>query len=211
MLQQLPKDKSVLYFNNEQAGVDVKRRLVSSVTGMSGDACDLNPVEALKNYKERGGDRFHIYDKSFMDYKFVQERLRRHKNDVGLVLFDQLWKVQGFAKHSSNDFMQLAKQFTWARDIAKEYAPTIAVHQLSGDVAGTKYIDMQAMFGSRVAIQGEADAIITIGRTTDGTLADDIRHIHVPKNKLRGSDPTMRNAKFDCRIEHTIAKFGDIK
>lgn len=212
MLPQLPDDKEILYFNNEQAVQDMQMRLVTAVTGQTEADIKADPVSVEKLFDDAGGYRIHLYDKSYMNVRYVMERIRRHEGKIGLIVFDQLWKIRGASK-SQNDFMQLAHIFSWARDIAKEHAPVIAVHQADGDTMGReKYLTMDHLFGSRIAIQGEADAIITIGRLTDKSTRDDLRHFHVPKNKLpAGTDPTDREPRFDAFIDHNHVKYKDIK
>ena len=108
--------------------------------------------------------------------------------------------------------MKMAYQFLWARNLAKEYAPVIVSHQLDGasSLKPTKYIDMAYMFGSKVAIQGEADFIITMGRIKDGSTPQDLRHFHMPKNKSRSPDPTAANIKFDAYVDHDLVRFRDV-
>lgn len=211
MLTQMKDGEEILYFNNEQSVDDMQMRLVTAVTGKTELDIKTDSVAVEKLYDSMGGYRITIYDKGFMDTKYISERIKRHPK-VGLIVFDQLWKIRGASK-SSNDFMQLAHIFAWGRDIAKAHAPVIAVHQADGDTIGReKYLTMDHLFGSRIAIQGEADAIITIGRMTDGSTRPDLRHFHIPKNKLpSGTDPTDREPRFDAFIDHNLVKYRDIK
>ncbi len=210
MLNQIPDDQYIMYFNNEQAMKDMAYRLRSAVLGKSFDDIMLDPTQAVTDYKALGGERVLLYDKSYMDTKFVEERIKRYEGKIGLIIFDQLWKIKGNSK-SSNDFMQLAHIFAWARDICKKHAPVITVHQADAQAYGLKYLGMENLFGSNIAIQGEADAIVTIGRTTDGSALPTVRHFNVPKNKLQqGSDPTCRNNKFDAFIDHNLVRFTDV-
>lgn len=210
-LKQLPKDQHILYFNNEQAMQKMQLRLVSAVLHRDRASILADPIQANKDFIAAGGDRIHLYDKSYMSTKYVEERLKRHHGKIGLILFDQLWKISG-ASRSNNDFMQLAHQFAWARDIAKTHSPVICAHQADGDSMGkTKYLTMDHLFGSRIAIQGEADLIITIGRLTDGSQRPDVRHLHIPKNKLDpGNDPSDREPKFDAFVDHEHVCFKDV-
>lgn len=210
MLPQVKDDQYIIYFNNEQAMKDMAYRLRSAVLGRSIDDIMLNPAQAVTDYKAAGGERVLLFDKSYMDTKFVEERLKRYEGKIGLIIFDQLWKIKGSSK-SSNDFMQLAHIFAWARDICKKHAPVITVHQADASSYGLKYLGMENLFGSNIAIQGEADAIITIGRMTDGSALPTVRHFNVPKNKLpEGTDPTCRNNKFDAFIDHKLVRFKDV-
>jgi hypothetical protein len=140
----------------------------------------------------------------------MEERLKRYEGHIGLILFDQLWKIRG-ASDTKNDFMQMAHVYSWARDICKTHAPTIAVPQADAQGYNHKYMTMDHLFGSNIPIQGEADAIIMIGRMTDGSQRPDVRHFNVPKNKLpAGTDPTDRNRKFDVFIDHDLVRFRDV-
>ena len=210
MLPQIPDDNYIVYFNNEQAMRDMAYRLRSAILRRSIDDIMLNPKQAVDDYKAAGGERVLLFDKSYMSTKFVDERLKRFEGKIGLIIFDQLWKIKGASK-SNNDFMQLAHTFAWARDICKKHAPVITVHQADASSYGLKYLGMENLFGSNIAIQGEADAIITIGKMTDGSTLPTVRHFNVPKNKLsKGTDPTCRNNKFDAFIDHDLVRFTDV-
>jgi replicative DNA helicase len=211
MASQLPEGKKVLYFNNEQKGRALNHRIISRVLGKSVDDVLTDPLESLREFEKTGfKDKYILIDSANTD-RIIIERLKKYRDVVGLILFDQLWKVQMTALKTQNEFMALGKQYAWGREIAKEYAPVMTVHQLDGASANMKYIEMQNMFGSKVALQGEADLIINIGRVTDGSEPYNIRHFYVPKNKLTGGDPTQRNNKFDAEIKHDICKFEDVK
>ena len=65
------------------------------------------------------------------------------------------------------------------------------------------------MHGSQTDIQGEADAIIALGRTHEPGF-EQSRFIYIPKNKLAGgplSDESQRNGKFEVLIQPDIARF----
>ena len=210
ILPQIQPDQHILYFNNEQSGGDMAYRLRSAVLQRDIDDILADPVKAQKDYAQRGGERILLYDKSYMTTQYVEERIKRNEGKIGLILFDQLWKIRGASK-SNNDFMQMAHVYAWARDICKQHAPVITVHQADAQGYNVKYMSMDHLFGSNIPIQGEADAIIMIGRCTDGSTRDNVRHIHVPKNKLpKGSDPFNRNRKFDVYIDHDLVRYRDV-
>lgn len=59
-------------------------------------------------------------------------------------------------------------------------------------------------------LQGEADAIITLGRNLEDSTKQYSRGLYVPKNKLAGGSrtiPEMRNGKFEIQIAPHIARF----
>jgi hypothetical protein len=210
MLPQMKDDQHILYFNNEQSGGGMAYRLRSAVLQKPLHDILADPAQSNTDYAAAGGERIMLYDKSYMTTKYIEERLKRYEGHIGLILFDQLWKIRG-ASNSKNDFMQMAHVYSWARDICKTHAPTIAVHQADAQGYNHKYMTMDHLFGSNIPIQGEADAIIMIGRMTDGSQRPDVRHFNVPKNKLpAGTDPTDRNRKFDVFIDHDLVRFRDV-
>ena len=96
--------------------------------------------------------------------------------------------------------------FNWARELAKKYAPVITVHQADGSAEGVKWIDMSKLYGSKTGVQGEADAIITIGRLPE---EGNKRYLYVPKNKLDGNNQAMRNGRFEIEIVPTLGRFKE--
>ncbi len=70
---------------------------------------------------------------------------------------------------------------------------------------------MEQIYGTKTGVQGEADAIIAIGRKDDEPTVPDRnnRYIHIPKNKMTGNDESLRNGKFQIRIQPTIARFKE--
>ena len=126
------------------------------------------------------------------------------KYDVGLLIFDQLWKVHGFEKDAGNEVTRQTMIFNWAREMAKKIAPVITVHQADGSAEGQKWIDMGQLYGSKTGVQGEADAIITIGRLPE---EGDKRYLYIPKNKLDGNNQALRNGRFEIEILPEIGRF----
>ena len=84
----------------------------------------------------------------------------------------------------------IQKLFNAYRELAKTYDTTIiGVAQGRGECENKKYLELSDIYGSRVAIQGELDWALGIGRMLDPAYADQ-RFINIPKNKLG------ENAKF---------------
>jgi len=68
---------------------------------------------------------------------------------------------------------------------------------------------MNQLRGSKTDKIGEADAIITIGKSNEPGM-DLQRYIHVPKNKLFGGDETIethRHGCFEVEIKPSIARY----
>ena len=208
---QMEDDQIVLWINNEEGGEKVKYRIVQAALGWSNEKMIDNPSVTYQTYKDMMGgmDRVEVLDKQTASVHEVSALMKKH--NVGLLVFDQLWKLYGFNKESgSNEVMRQTMLFNQGREWAKEYCPVINVHQADGTAEGEPYPNMSQLHMSKVGIQGEADAIIMIGRSNDPKIARDTRFINIPKNKLSGgplSDPSYRNGKFELEIQTEIARF----
>jgi hypothetical protein len=102
-----------------------------------------------------------------------------------------LLKVGGTGKKEDHDkFEALGGEF---RKIAQEYGPVIVVAQADPMATNMKYIPQDYIYKSKTAIQGEADALIMLGKVDDDP--DNIRYIHVAKNKMPPSDCTDDSLK----------------
>ena len=209
MAQQLKDDEKVLWFNNEEAGAKVQLRILQAQLNMTSEDIMVNPGDAMKEYtKLMHGDpkRIIVYDKAVLEVKDIAIALKKH--NVKLIVFDQLWKVQGIPE-ASNDVHKMTLLFNMGREWAKEFAPVITVHQCDGSAGGMEYIPMENLYMSKTGVQGEADAIITLGRSYDPTKKHS-RFFNVPKNKLAGgpdSVPAMRNMQREVLLDAERAQF----
>lgn len=209
MAPQLPDDRYVIWFNNEEEGRKVKLRCVQAATGMKLSEIEADPVNAWHNYEMAVGalDKIKFYSRPTFSVRDIEEVLARYP--AGLIIFDQLRKVKGFDREAANDVGRMELLFQQAREWAKEYGPVLNVHQAGGDAEGQQYIEMNQVYGSQTAIQGESDAIVTIGRLHEAGY-EYSRFLYVPKNKMAGgpkADESLRNGKFEVKINPTIARF----
>ena len=199
MLQMMPADQCVLYFGNEERGNALHKRVVYSLTNKNKDEVNKDVVKTADEYQHLRGDDFKIFSVHGMALRTI-ERYIKHYNP-GLIVFDQLYKVQGNDKEG--EVQKIKKLFEGARKIAAEYAPVIAVHQCDGTAYNSVYAGMEQLYMSRIGIQGEADAIITIGTSTEPGN-ETKRYINIPKNKLDGgphSAEMYRHSKWEVVID----------
>lgn len=211
MAPQLPEGKYVLWVNNEEKGESVKLRLVQAALAWEAQKIALAPTTAAAEYEKAigGKGKIKVFDEAKASIYDVEELLSR--GDVGLLIVDQLRKLKGF-EHIKSDVARDEHVFNTGREWAKAYCPVAVVHQADGTAEGVEYISQNQLYGSKTAIQGELDAIITIGRNLDITKQDR-RYIWVPKNKLSGggiSDPVQRNGRFEVKIQPEIARFKSL-
>lgn len=208
MAQQLEDDEHVIWFNNEEAGSAVQSRIMQAALGCTGRELDIDREQSFKDYCAVMGrpDKIKVIDKAVITVQDVHQALKSYK--VGLIVFDQLWKVQGVSD-ASNDVHRMTLLFSYAREWAKEYAPVITVHQADGSAEGIEYLTMNQLYMSKTGVQGEADAIIMIGRSND-PIKKDSRFISIPKNKLpAGTKPSERNMKREVIMDAEHARFKE--
>lgn len=200
-------DRPILWFNNEQEGKQVSLRCYQSALGL-----DLvNLQRGLKEHR----DKFHeitkgnikIFDSAQIHYKTVEKACARF--NPSLIIFDQIDKIVGH--QNDREDLRLGAIYQWARELAKQYAPTIGVCQADGTGEGQKWLTMANVANAKTSKQAEADFIIGIGKVNDAGY-DAIRYLHASKNKLLDSmiDETLRHGRREVIIEPTIGRYRDI-
>lgn len=207
MASQLPKDKFVVWFNNEESGNRVKLRLVQAALGWKREQILVDPARAKEKYIQMVGDwnRIVIIDSADITIRKVESAVRQYP--PGLIVFDQLRKVRAFGKAERSDVQRLALLYGYARSLAKRYAPVLTVHQAGGDAANSLYPEAHMLEGCRTEIQGELDLQIMMGRTEE-VGKEMARGLHLVKNKLPSpGDEALRHSKWLVYINSEIARF----
>jgi len=183
---------------------------MQAALGVESEEIERDPTKFLEEYQElMRGNRIKVIHNSLMTVQDVESVVNHLDGKVGLIIFDQLWKMGGFEKESSNDVDRQTKLFGWARSMA-DVAPVLNVHQADASAEGMLHFEMNQLYGSKTGIQGECDAIVTLGRPHSAEYSANTRGLYAPKNKLAGGprrDKTMKNAKFEVEIQPDIARF----
>ena len=198
----------VLWFNNEEQGNKVAIRCYQAALGLPQDYLFDNRERRQREYVQATGNRIKILDFEDSNNKLRIENILKTSNPA-LIIFDQIDKIKGF-KGERND-LELKAIYQWAREIAKTYAPVIAVSQASGEAEGKLYLTMDMVDGSKTAKQGEADWILGIGKEQDNTSRT--RFFNIVKNKLIGDSdtlPDLRHGSVQVLIKPEIARYEDI-
>ena len=201
-------DGQVLWFNNEEQGNKVAIRVFQAALGLPTEFLFDNRERRQREYDNVTGDRIKIFDFEDSNNKARIESILKESNPA-LIIFDQIDKIKGF-KGERND-LELKQIYQWAREIAKEYAPVIAVSQASGEAEGKLFLTMDMVDGSKTAKQGEADWILGIGKEQDNTSRT--RYFNISKNKLIGdtdSLPDLRHGSTQVLIKPEVARYEDI-
>jgi replicative DNA helicase len=206
MVEQTEGD--IIWFNNEEQGNKVAIRCYQAVLGITAESLfgDIDRNQAL--FETKTGKRIKIYDFEDSSRANRIDSILKNSNPA-LIIFDQIDKIKGF-KGDRND-LELKAIYQWAREIAKTYAPVIAVCQASGEAEGKLWLTMDMVDSSKTAKQGEADWILGIGKEQDNTSR--YRYLNITKNKLLGdadSLPELRHGSVQVLIKPEIARYEDL-
>lgn len=215
LAQQLPKDRPVVWVNNEEESSVVFFRIVQAAIGKESKTIIADSKTAMEEYTDlMGGNKDKIRVTKDMNHVRDLETLFREVNP-GLIVFDQLDKVNGFKSEERED-ITLGKIYKWARELARTYGPVIAASQLSASAVDMKdppFIGLDALRGSKTDKPGEADAVVTLGKYKEPKTPEEemIRTINVPKNKLPGGGvkhmESHRHGQFLVTIDPIRARF----
>ena len=215
LAQQLPKDRPVVWVNNEEESSVVFFRIVQATLGQESKTIIADSKKAMVDYAAlMGGNKDKIRVTKDMNNVRDLETLFREVNP-GLIIFDQLDKVDGFKSDERED-LKLGKIYKWARELARSYGPVIAASQLSASAVEMKdppFIGLDALRGSKTDKPGDADVVITIGKYKEPKSPEEemIRTINVPKNKLPGGGSKQvesdRHGQFLVTIDPIRARY----
>lgn len=196
-----------IWFNNEEQGSKVKLRNMQAAFKVTSKEIYANPEHFRNQWLEELGGMLIIVDEPRITSRMVESMCEKH--NPSLIVFDQLDKI-AWGESERND-LKLKAIYQWAREIAKKYAPFIAVCQAGGSGDGKKYLDMNDVDSSLTAKQGEADFMFGIGKTFNENEAGQ-RFISISKNKLLGDSDSledMRHAKIPVVFNPSVARYED--
>ena len=210
MAEQLSEeDGPILWINNEEQSEKPMLRCIQASTG-----CTLPELYSnLQGYgelfkKNTKGKLKIIKDVSVIHKSTVEKLCRRFR--PSLIIFDQIDKIVGF--DDDREDLKLGAIYQWARELAKQYAPVIAVCQADGSGEGQKWLTMSNVANAKTSKQAEADWILGIGKVNDPGY-DSIRYLHASKNKLLGDEdtvPDQRHGRREVLIDPQVARYKDI-
>ena len=212
---QLPKNRPVIWVNNEEESTVVFFRIVQAALGLDSKAMIADSAGAMAKYTAlMGGDKNKIRVTRDTNHMRDLETLFKEVNP-GMIIFDQLDKVQGFSG-ADPEHIVLGKLYKWARELARTYGPVIAASQLSAGAVELKdppFIGLDSLRGSKTDKPGEADAVVTLGKYKEPKSPEEerIRTINIPKNKLPGGGSKQmesdRHGQFLVTIDAVRARF----
>lgn len=199
----------ILWFNNEERGSKVMKRCYQSLFGITLTTLYSNLTKFKQQFQEITKSNIKIYDKARITKKEVEDLCKQV--NPSLIIFDQIDKIEGFDGERYD--LMLKKLYQWARELAKTYGPVIAVCQAGGTGDNKKWLTLNDVDSSHTAKQGEADWVLGIGRVDKEGL-EEIRYLHVSKNKLDGDPNTTkedrRHDKWEVLIKPEIGQYADL-
>ncbi|CAB4240626.1 phage_DnaB, phage replicative helicase, DnaB family [uncultured Caudovirales phage] len=209
MAEQLQPDAGpIIWFNNEEQGNKVKLRCYQASLGLNMTQLFADLKGNRDAFMKKTGGKHKIFDSGIIHKNTVEQVCKQYK--PSLIIFDQIDKVHGF--HNDREDLRLGAMYQWARELAKEYCPVIAVCQADGSGEGQKWLTMGNVANAKTSKQAEADWIIGIGKVADAGY-ENVRYLHASKNKLIGDSdtlPDMRHGKKECLINPGMARYEDI-
>lgn len=204
----------VVWINNEEQGEKVRIRLVQASLGAT--TKDIMDVKSQgkgvlnQKYKEATGKGVRLLDDASISKTQIESFLASMDTPPSLIIIDQIDKIAGF--DADREDLRLGTIYQWARELAKKFAPVIAVCQADGSGEGEKWLTMANVANAKTSKQAEADFIIGIGMVHDSNY-ERTRFINISKNKLMGDEdsrPELRHGKFQVVINPEIARYKDI-
>lgn len=202
------EDGPILWFNNEEQGTKVMRRIYCAALGITERELFADIEGNRQKYKELVKDKILLIDEASISKSFVEKIMEQYK--PSLAIFDQGDKITGF--DADREDLVHGKNYQWQRELAKTYCPIVGVCQADGTGEGVKWLTMKHVANAKTAKQAEADWILGIGRSNDEGM-EYIRYLHASKNKLSGdldSDPAMRHLRTEVIIKPDIARYMDV-
>lgn len=206
MLEQ--QETNAIIFNNEEAPAKVYTRMVSGALGVD----YRTMMNADKFYQQKyeqwlGGRNWDLVHDTSMTMHSINCQL--DEKEYGLIGINVLLKVGGTQQKEDHDkFQALGEE---CRRISQQHGPVVAVVQADPSAEGVRYIPQDRIYKSKTALQGEADALVMIGKDHD--LPDNCRFINVAKNKIPPApctDISVKHIKSEVNFDMGTGRYTSV-
>jgi hypothetical protein len=189
--------ETLVYACNEESGIRVSERLTSAFTGKSYHEIHKEYAGRMdtlnEDLAEMGWHRIKIVDGV---NHITQVRKALDEWGPACMFIDQGTKVATDFK--ADGIKETRLLYNAFRDFGNEYnCGVIAVEQAVGEAENKQWLTLADIYGSRVAIQGELDYAIGIGKLIEQKGRENFRYINVSKNKLMDGVTTRFTTFFD--------------
>ncbi len=205
MAQQLRGDEYIAWLNTEGSWEQLIPRIYCATLNCTASDLRKFPEKAKEKYLEKmNGDlnRIRIMNFQRKSTRDVEDLIKR--KPPSLIVFDLLDGLRGFEKFMGGDgnvTERYSQLYQWAREIATQHCPVLAITQLNGDGNNEPYPTITNLRGSRVDKQAAATFQLIIG-SLEGNNTE--RYLSMPKNKISTEKGWRRQVSFDplrCRFK----------
>jgi hypothetical protein len=196
---QLDDERPALYLNNEEGIERIKARAMSAMLSVTPQWIMENFDEAEDKWERGKGDRLKFIGGINHISKVVQ-KLERFNPRV--IVIDQGPKVDTYGSMEGVQRLQIL--YNQYRDLANEHdCSIITLGQADNNAENRRYLNLNNLDASKVAIQGELDWCLGIGRVdTEGF--EEVRYLSNVKNKLTG-----RYGRGEVHFDIQCCRFTD--
>jgi len=202
---------AVAWFNNEEKGTKVLRRIVQAALGSTAIDLGRDVDSTTTAFKVRiGPDTIRFFDHAEPHRALIERACAQIKPKI--IVIDQLDKVKGF--DGEREDLRQGKIYQWARELAKKNdSAVIGVTQADGTAEGVRRLSMDYVANAKTSKQAEADFILGIGASHEEGY-ERVRYISICKNKLLGGSDTEESRRhdfFEVLIRPEIARYEDME
>jgi hypothetical protein len=174
-------DRPGLYLNNEEGIERIKARAMSAMLSVTPEWIMANFDRAEGIWNDGNGDKIKFIGGINHISKVVQKLERFHPR---VIIIDQGPKVDTYGNLEGVQRLQIL--YNTYRDLANEHdCSIITLGQADNNAENRKYLNLNNLDASKVAIQGELDWCLGIGRV-DAEGFEEVRYLSNVKNKLTG-------------------------
>lgn len=190
MAQQMPKDKVIVWFNNESRKQRIMSRQIQSALYKTDDELkEMQTAGTLRDeYVKVMGrpDRVQVYDIHGKSNFHLEEILESIGLDnIGAVVIDMLDNVKFPTRGDLREDQRLEQMYQWSRELGVRFnCPVFPTSQISNEGAGLMFPSEHMLKDSKTGKQGACDGIIMIG-SSDDPLLQKKRGISMPKTKSK--------------------------
>lgn len=204
LVQQMPANKIIVWFNNESRRQRIMSRQIQSALFVTNKEMSQLHVEGKleEEYIKAMGDmnRVRVYDIHGKSHFQLEEILASiGRENVGAIVVDMLDNVKFPTRKDVREDQRLEQMYQWLRERGVEYeCPTFPTSQIGNDGAGLLFPTENMLKDSRTGKQGACDGIIMLG-SSDDPLLQNKRGISMPKtkSKLEGMPDMREEITFD--------------
>lgn len=197
-----------LVINNEEDKSRIYTRELSNIFGRSSRDIMANWAKAVEAAQKRNRWTERLLVADCHDWKKEDITALIDAIAPRCVVFHRLDKM-AMGKDITGE-AQLAAASFWARTIAAKGRAVFSVVQASDSARGKMFPEEKDIFGSKIRLQGDTDAILMIGAEA---VDDPRRGLRITRNKLPGgprSKEEKRYARMEVVLDRVTGRYSSV-